>query len=192
VGNRGTNVIRTMAESCTFSAPGAAEWQEVCFFEAPKHVVSLSDRRRFVSGSWSVDACAQLRAQSQIGVDAAVTSGRAGGEPRRITGAAAREQIREYGITPGIAPFVIQTGDAGRDDGHARAHSGLDRRGLRIRQSTDVWQDEHAQSGGRLNVVDMDGNVWNARAHERVHEARIGRVDALGGIVPAEEVGIAL
>ena len=62
-----------------------------------------------------------------------------------------------------------------------------------VRQRPDVRQDQHRQACRRaLDVVDVDRQVRNPRADQRVHESGVRRVDAVRGVVAAEEVGVAL
>ena len=134
---------------------------------------------------------AQFRREPQIRVLAVASRGcRA---QARYAREMAAEEIREREIPSRVPPLVVESRPSGGEERAAALDEALDGRRLRIGEGADVGQDEELQ--GRtfgIDVVRLDGEIRNSRPHERVHEARVGRIHDITGIVTAEEVGVAL
>ena len=147
---------------------------------------------RLVAGLRAVDPRAQLGRQPQVGVTARARSKRACGSPS----AGSRQPPRSFGSVAG--PVTARTGRRAR----SRAADRPTRRTGRCRRSRPASRpfctnrriaaacaSDSAPTFGRisslrhprcrLDIVDVDRQVGNPRAHERVHETGVRRVDAL-------------
>ena len=103
------------------------------------------------------------------------------------------KQIRQHEVGPGVAPLCVKAGRTGCEQRSAPLHEAADGGGLRVRQRSDVRENQHLHAGGAaIDVVGVDRQIRNARANQRVHETRVRRVDHLGGGIAPEEIGIAL
>src|SRR5262249_58664826 len=89
--------------------------------------------------------------------------------------------------------FVVQAGCAGGEKRAAAYDELPDRGALRIREPAHIWQDQERELARfTIEIVGVDRQIWDAGPDERVHEAGVRRIHAVGRFIAAEEIGISL